>query len=92
MHTLVLRRFAIALLFTLGFALAAEVLKADPPTASLPEGDQHVAALAQALNDVESAINLFQRCINQDQPTVETVNALSVLADNNDRLCAHLLQ
>jgi hypothetical protein len=73
-----------------GFVLATDALKADAP--SVPEGDQHVAHLTQQLNDFESAINLFKRCINQDRPTVETVNALNVLADNFDRLCAHVLQ
>ena len=78
----------IALAF--GFLLAADALKAD--ASSVPEGDQHVALLAQQLNDLESASNLFQRCINQDRPIVEAVNALNVLADNIDRMCAHLLQ
>jgi hypothetical protein len=70
--------------------LAEDALKAD--ASSVPEGDQHVALLAQQLNDFESATNLFQRCINQDRPIVEAVNALNVLADNLDRMCAHLLQ
>jgi HrpA-like RNA helicase len=76
----------------LGFVLATDALKADTPTASLPAGDQHVALLAQETNAVESAINLFKRCIDQDRPNAEAVNAFNVLADNYDRLCAHLLQ
>jgi hypothetical protein len=64
-------------------------LKADQP---LPDGDRHVARLAQELNDVESALTLLKRCINQDRPNAETVNAANVLADNYDRLCAHLSQ
>ena len=46
----------------------------------------------QQLNDLESATNLFQRCINQDWPIVEAVNASTGLADNLDRACALLLQ
>jgi hypothetical protein len=48
--------------------------------------------LAQELNDIESATNLFERCIKQDRPIAETVNAFNVLADNYDHLCAHVLQ
>jgi hypothetical protein len=73
-----------------GFVLATDALKAS--ASSVPEGDQHVALLAQQLNDVDSALNLFQRCINQNRPSIETLNALNVLADNFDRLCAHVLQ
>jgi hypothetical protein len=62
------------------------------PTPSLPDGDRHVAGIAQELNDVESAMILFKHCINQNRSNAETVNALNVLADNYDRLCAHLSQ
>jgi hypothetical protein len=73
-----------------GFVLATDALKADAP--SVPQGDQHVALLAQQLNDFESATNLFQRCVNQDRPIVEAANALNVLADNLDRMGAHFSQ
>jgi hypothetical protein len=70
-----------------------KALKPDAaPTPALPLGDQHVALLAQELNDVESATNLFRRCIKQNRPIVETVNAFNVLADNYHGLCAHVLQ
>ena len=70
-------------------ALLPLTLKADQP---LPEGDQHVALLAQELDDVLSASILLKRCINQDRSNVEAVNAANVLADNYDRLCAHFSQ
>jgi hypothetical protein len=78
---------AIASLIIPSAALAGQA-----PTASIPLGDQHVALLAQQLNDLESATNLFQRCINQDRPIVEALNASTVLADNFDRMCALLFQ
>ena len=64
-------------------------LKADK---SLPEGDQHVAMLDQELDDVLSASILLKRCVDQDRSKAEAVNAANVLADNYDRLCAHLIQ
>jgi hypothetical protein len=35
---------------------------------------------------------LLKRCINQDRSNAKAVNAANVLADNCDRLCAHLTQ
>jgi hypothetical protein len=70
-----------------------KTLKPDAaPTPALPLGDQHFALLAQKPNDIESAINLFERCIKQDRPIAETVYAFNVVADNYERLNAHFLQ
>jgi hypothetical protein len=95
----------------LGFALTAQILKADPaddayirqkllqglkpdtvPTPALPAGDQHVVLLAEELDDVASAGILFKRCIDQDRPNAEIINAANVLADSYERLCVHLSQ
>jgi hypothetical protein len=76
-------------LVILFLALLPFTLKADEP---LPEGDQHVALLAQELNDVVSASILLKRCVNQDRSNAEAVSAANVLADNYDRLCSHLSQ
>lgn len=76
-------------LLILFLALLPLTLKASQP---LPEGDQHVASLAQELDDVVSASTLLKRCINQDRSNAEAVNAANVLADNYDRLCAHFSQ
>src|SRR5262245_27545936 len=85
-------KFKSIIALALGFALAAEVLKADLPNSSLPQGDQHVSAIAQQVSDVESAMILFKRCINQNRSNAETVNAFNIVADNYDRLCAHFAQ
>jgi hypothetical protein len=62
------------------------------PTSALPEGDEHVALLAQELDDVASAGILFKRCIDQDRPNAQVINAGNVLADSYERLCVHLSQ
>src|SRR6516164_2699338 len=70
-----------------------KALKPDAaPTPALPLGDQHVALLAQELNDVESAEVLLKRCIDQDRENAQVVNAATVLADSYERLCVHLSQ
>ena len=76
-------------LLILFFALLPLTLKADQ---LLPEGDQHVAMLEQELDDVLSSNILFKRCLDQNRSSAEVVNAANVLADNYDRLCAHLTQ
>jgi hypothetical protein len=77
------------LFLILFLVLLPHTLNANQP---LPEGDQHVATLAQELDDVVSASTLLKRCVNQDRSNAEAVNAANVLADNYDRLCAHFSQ
>jgi hypothetical protein len=62
------------------------------PTPALPEGDQHVVLLAEELDDVASAGILFKRCIDQDRPNAQVINAANVLADSYERLCVHASQ
>jgi hypothetical protein len=70
-----------------------KALKPDTaPTPALPLGDQHVALLAQELDDVASAEVLLKRCIDQDRENAQVVNAATVLADSYERLRVHLSQ
>lgn len=76
-------------LLILVLALLPLTLNADQP---LPEGDQHVAMLERELDDVLSASILLKRCFDEERSNAEVVNAANVLADNYERLCAHLTQ
>jgi hypothetical protein len=70
-----------------------KALKPDAaPTPALPLGDQHVALLAQELDDVASAGVLFKRCIDQDRENVQVIHAANVLADSYEELCVQLSQ
>src|SRR6516165_5888907 len=75
-----------SILMAVASLLIVNVTPAEPPVPSLPEGDQHVATLAHDVDNVVSASILFHRCINEDRPTTETLNAAKVLGDNYDQL------
>jgi|SRR6516165_999724 len=62
------------------------------PTPALPEGDQHVARLAEELDDLASAGVLLKRCIDQDRPNSQVINAANVLSDSYERLGVHISQ
>ena len=71
--------------------LIVNVTPADEPQVrSLPVGDEHVATLAHDVDKVVPASILFHRCINEDRPTAETLNAAMVLADNYEQLGLHI--
>ena len=68
--------------------LIANVVPADPPAPSLPDGDQYVATLAQDVDNVASASALFKRCINENRPATETLEAGNVLSSSYQQLCS----
>src|SRR5215469_14885177 len=76
-----------SMLTAIASLLIANVVPADPPAASLPDGDQHVATLAQDVDNVASASTLFKRCINENRPATETLKAANVLSASYRHLC-----
>jgi hypothetical protein len=85
-------RKAVLIATALACLITANGFANPDPVSSPPQGDQHVAILAQELDDLLSANNLFKRCIDQDRPGTEAVSAANALADSYDRLCSHLAQ
>jgi hypothetical protein len=68
--------------------LIANVVPADPPAPSLPEGDKYLATLTQDVDNVASARTLFNRCINENRPATETLKAANVLSGSYQHLCS----
>jgi hypothetical protein len=76
-----------SILTAIASLLFANVVPADPPAPSLPDGDQYVATLAQDVDNVASASTLFKRCINENRPDMETLKAANVLSASYRHLC-----
>jgi hypothetical protein len=76
-----------SILTAIASLLIANIVFADPPATSLPDGDQYVATLAQDVDAVASASTLFKRCINENRPAVETLKAARVLSASYPHLC-----
>jgi len=77
-----------SILTAIASLLIANVVPADPPASSLPDGDQYVATLAQDVDNVASASTLFKRCINENRPDMETLKAANVLSASYRHLCS----
>jgi hypothetical protein len=76
-----------SILTAIASLLIANVVPADPPATSLPDGDQHIATLAQDVDNVASASTLFKRCINENRPAIETLKAANFLSASYRHLC-----
>jgi hypothetical protein len=76
-----------SILTAIASLLFANVVPADPPAPSLPDGDQYFATVAQDVDSVASASSLFKRCINENRPDTETLKAARVLSASYRHLC-----
>ena len=77
----------------LALAIAAGIATSTQAMDSvLPEGDQHVAALSQSMDEVDYAWILFTRCLSNSRPIEEVAHSTEALADAFDHMCAHLIQ
>jgi len=77
-----------SILTAIASLLIANVAPAETPTPALPEGDKHLATLAQDVDNVASASTLFKRCINENRPDMETLKAANVLSASYRHLCS----
>jgi len=77
-----------SILTAIASLLIANVAPAETPTPALPEGDKHLATLAQDVDNVASASTLFKRCINENRPATETLKAANVLSGSYQHLCS----
>jgi len=80
-----------SILTAIASLLIANVVPADPPASSLPDGDEYVATLAQDVDNVASASTLFKRCINENRPAAETLKAADVLSAGYRHLCLDIM-
>ena len=76
-----------SILTAIASLLIANVVPADPPAPSLPDGDQYIATLAQDVDTVASASTLFKRYINENRPEMETLKAANALSASYRHLC-----
>src|SRR6516225_11211618 len=77
-----------SILTAIASLLIANVAPAETPTPALPEGDKHLATLAQDVDNVASASALFKRCINENRSATETIKAANVLSGSYQHLCS----
>ena len=77
-----------SILTAIASLLIANVVPAETPTPSLPDGDKHIDTLAQDVDNVASASALFKRCINENRPATETLEAGNVLSSSYQQLCS----